>query len=113
MLDTKIGELTASINTLIEVMRAPKADAPQETAKAKPTKPKEVKKEEPKKEKPEAPSGDTFEDVKKAILALAKQEGGRDKVIGILGEFNAEKASEVSESDYASMLDKLKEAADA
>ena len=114
MLETKIGELTVSINTLIEVLREQgKAQIkdpccssnPQAEAKSK--KPKEVKKKEG---QPKAQSEDSFEGVKKAILALARQEGGRDKAIAILGEFNAEKASEVSEDDYEGILGKLQEA---
>ena len=115
MLEDKIEKLTASINTLIEVIQKQSKDSccsSEPKAKSKPKKTKEVEKEKVETkapEKTEEPT-DLFEELKKAILAVAKQEGGRAKALEILKSYNAEKLPEVAEEDYAGLLSKLQNA---
>ena len=121
MIEDVIKELIESIDGLKKVMQEQAAegccsDKPKANTKTKKTKEvkkeapiKEVKKEEPIKEEPEveAVSKQTVSD---ALLALARQDGGRDKAISLLNEYNAEKISEVAEEDYAELLGKLQDA---
>lgn len=114
MLEEVIKDLIESIDGLKKVMRAQAQAAegccsPKPEAKSKTKKPKEVPKEEPIKEKPETGTVDK-KALSDALLAVARQDGGRDKALSLLKEYNAEKISEVSEEDYVELLGKLQEA---
>ena len=112
MLEEVLKELIESIDGLKKVMQAQAAEGCcSDKPKTKKAKAKEVVKEEPIKEEKPASEAVSKHAVSTALLALARQDGGRDKAIGLLKGYGAEKVSEVSESDYAELLGKLQEAA--
>ncbi len=117
MLEEKIDELTAAVKELTAVMSA--GAAPKKTRKTK-TKPEEVKEEPettcalPAEEKPEPEIKNdnfpaTLDDVKKAIIEVAKIPNGRDIAVAVLEEFGAKKATELKEDDYFMVIKTLKE----
>lgn len=110
MLEEVIKELIESIKELKGVMQEQAAGATAPKAKAKTKKTKEVKKEEPIKEEEPAAGAVSKQTVSNALLALARQDGGRDKAIDLLKGYGAEKISEVAEEDYKELLGKLQEA---
>ena len=126
MLEEKIEELTAAVKELTAVMSA--GAAPKKTRKTKKSEEvkedpeakaeedcdsrnisdsEEVKGEPEPEEEPNFPA--TLGDVKKAIIAVAKIENGRDIAIAVLEEFGAKKATELKQEDYFMVVKTLNE----
>jgi hypothetical protein len=114
-LEDKIDALSANIKMLADVMKGQSSDKadcckPEKEVKKKAT----TKKKEPEKEQKEVkeeaakPTSDTFDEIKAVVVKLASASPkGRDKVLDILGGFDAAKVTEVSEADYPALLEKL------
>lgn len=109
MLEQKIDELKASIDTLNETLRAGMAQAagaadkpaekPAGRGKAKP-------KEEPK-EEPAAPTI-TYEELRAKLIEVSQTKG--DKVlVALIGEFGAKSGKEIRQNDYPDVLKRAEE----
>ncbi len=106
MLEEKIDELIAAVKELTVVIQSQSCGAPK--AKAKKTTPKKEEVKKPEEETLEAKTEVTLDSLKEAIKNLCAKDGGRDLAIACLGEFDAEKATEVKPEDYAKCIEVLK-----
>lgn len=115
MLEQKIDELKASIDTLNETLRAGMAqaaaaaggDAPSKPAK--PAKAATKAKEEPavKAEEPAAPVC-TYAELRTEMLKVSAKKGD-PALVALLGEFGAKTGKDIKEADYAKVLDRVAE----
>lgn len=92
-----LERIAAALHELADALVDGQADAGAE-------KPQKAARKATKKPEPEPAAELTTDDVMKALQAMAKACGGGAAVKALLKDFNAERVSELSESDYADVI---------